>query len=108
MRIARIWSARATHENWPEYQQHFTRSVLPKLREIDGYVAVNLLKRDTGREIEITVITMWDSWEAIDSFAGADREAAVVAPRAAALLVDYERRVRHCDVALSDTASGRR
>ena len=108
MRIARIWSARATHENWPEYEQHFTRSVLPKLREIDGYLAANLLKRDNGREIEITVITMWDSWEAIDSFAGADREAAVVAPRAAALLVDYERRVRHCDVALSDTASGRR
>jgi len=108
MRIARIWSARATHENWPEYEQHFTRSVLPKLREIDGYLAANLLKRDNGREIEIAVITMWDSWEAIDSFAGADREAAVVAPRAAALLVDYERRVRHCDVALSDTASGRR
>jgi heme-degrading monooxygenase HmoA len=108
MRIARIWSARAAHENWPEYERHFTRSVLPELREIDGYVAVNLLKRDTGREIEITVITMWDSWEAIDSFAGADRDAAVVAPNAAALLVDYDRRVRHCDVALSDTASGRR
>jgi heme-degrading monooxygenase HmoA len=108
MMIARIWSARATHDNWPKYEQHFTSSVLLELREFDGYVSSNLLKRDNGREIEITVITMWDSWEAIDSFAGADREAAVVAPRAAALLIDYERRVRHCDVALSDTASGRR
>jgi heme-degrading monooxygenase HmoA len=108
MKIARIWSARATRENWPEYEQHFTRSVLPELREIDGYVSANLLQRDTGREIEITVITMWDSWEAIDSFAGADRDAAVVAPNAAALLIDYERRVRHCGVALSDTTSGRR
>ncbi len=105
MMIARIWSARATHRNWPEYEQHFTRSVLPELRDIDGYVSSSLLKRDNGREIEITVITMWDSWEAIDSFAGVDREAAVVAPNAAAILIDYDRRVRHCEVAVSDLIS---
>jgi heme-degrading monooxygenase HmoA len=108
MTIARIWSARTSRENWPEYERHFTKSVLPELRGIDGYVSSNLLKRDNGREIEITVITVWDSWEAIDSFAGADHETAVVAPSAAALLIDYDRRVRHCDVSLSDTASGRR
>src|ERR1700740_3018774 len=108
MTIARIWSARATPENWPQYEQHFTNSVLPELREIDGYFSSNLRKRHNGREIEITVITMWDSWEAIASFAGADRETAVVAPSAAALLIDYDRRVRHCDVARSDTASGQR
>jgi heme-degrading monooxygenase HmoA len=105
MMIARIWSARATHGNWPEYEQHFTRSVLPELRDIDGYVSSSLLKRDNGREIEITVITMWDSWEAIDSFAGVNREAAVVAPNAAAILIDYDRRVRHCEVAVSDPIS---
>ena len=103
--IARIWSARATHKNWPEYEQHFTHTVLPELRDIDGYVSSNLLKRDNGGETEITVITMWDSWEAIDSFAGVDREAAVVAPNAAALLIEYDRRVRHCDVAVSDLIS---
>jgi len=108
MTIARIWSARATHENWPQYEQHFTNSVLPELRKIDGYVSSNLLKRHNRREIEITVITMWDSWEAIDSFAGAECETAVVAPSAAALLSDYDRCVRHYDVARSDTASERR
>jgi len=103
--IARIWSARATHENWPEYEQHFTHTVLPELRVIDGYVSSNLLKRDNGREIEITVITMWNSWEAIDSFAPVDRDTAVVAPNAAAMLIEYDRRVRHYDVAVSDLIS---
>ena len=100
--IARIWSARATPENWPAYENHFARNVLPELRELDGYVSAKLLKREAGAEIEITVITFWDSWAAIDAFAGTDREAAVVAPNAAAVLIDYDRRVRHAEVVVSD------
>ena len=98
-----MWSARATPQNWLAYRHHFAEKVLPELREIGGYVSANLLKRDTGSHVEITVITFWDSWEAIDAFAGTDREAAVVAPSAAAFLTDYERRVRHCEVAACDT-----
>jgi heme-degrading monooxygenase HmoA len=101
--IARIWSAQATSENWPAYERHFTENVLPELCEIEGYVSANLLRRDTGAAIEITVITVWGSWEAIDAFAGADREAAVVAPSAAALLKEYDRRVKHSEVAVSNT-----
>jgi heme-degrading monooxygenase HmoA len=100
--IARIWSARAMRNNWPAYEKHFMENVLPELRAVDGYVSGNLLKRESGSQIEITVITFWDSWEAIAAFAGPDRENAVVAPNAAALLTDYDRRVRHAEVAVSD------
>jgi heme-degrading monooxygenase HmoA len=103
--IARMWSARATPQNWPAYEEHFTKNVLPELRGVDGYVSSNLLKRDAGREIEITVITFWRSLETIDAFAQPDREAAVVAPNAAALLLDFDRRVRHYDLAHSDSLS---
>jgi heme-degrading monooxygenase HmoA len=101
--IARIWCARATPDNWPAYEQHFKENVLPELRQIAGYLSANLLRREGGLQVEITVITFWDSWKAIDSFAGTDCESAVVAPNAAALLADYDRRVRHCEVAVSDT-----
>lgn len=100
--IARLWSARTTPQNWPAYEEHFTKNVLPELRGVDGYVSSNLLKHDAGGEIEITVITVWRSLEAIDAFAQPDREAAVVAPNAAALLLDFDRRVRHYDLALLD------
>jgi len=100
--IARMWSARATPQNWPAYQEHFTQNVLPELRDVDGYASSNLLKREAGAEVEITVITVWRSLEAIDAFAQPDREAAVVAPNAAALLLDYDRSVRHYDLALAD------
>jgi heme-degrading monooxygenase HmoA len=101
--IARLWSAQTTSENWPAYERHFTENVLPELRAVTGYISSHLLKRENGREIEITVVTFWRSFEAIDTFAGPDREAAVVAPNAAALLTNFDRRVRHYEVATTDT-----
>jgi heme-degrading monooxygenase HmoA len=101
--IARLWSARATPENWPAYERHFTDNVIPELRAQKGYVASNLLKREAGAEVEITVISFWHSLEAIDAFAHPDREAAVVAPQAAAFLASYDRQVRHYELAFADT-----
>jgi heme-degrading monooxygenase HmoA len=101
--IARLWSARATPENWPAYERHFTDNVIPELRAQKGYVASNLLKRQAGAEIEITVISFWRSLEEIDTFAGADCEAAVVAPQAAAFLASYDRKVLHYELAFADT-----
>jgi heme-degrading monooxygenase HmoA len=101
--IARLWSARATPENWPAYERHFTDNVIPELRALKGYVASNLLKREVDGGIEITVISFWHSLEAIDAFAGADREAAVVAPQAAAFLASYDRKVLHYQLAFADT-----
>jgi heme-degrading monooxygenase HmoA len=103
--IARLWSARTTRQNWLGYEEHFTKNVLPELRAVDGYISSNLLKRDVGDEVEFTVVTFWRSLEAIDAFAKPDREAAVVAPNAAALLLDFDRRVRHYDLALTDPPS---
>ena len=101
--IARLWSARTTPENWPAYERHFTDNVIPELRAQKGYVASNLLKRKAGADIEVTVISFWRSLEAIDAFAGADREAAVVAPQAAAFLISYDRNVLHYELAFADT-----
>jgi heme-degrading monooxygenase HmoA len=105
--IARIWTARTTPENWPAYEQHFKENVLPELRGVQGYVSSQLLKREADGEIAITVVTLWQSWSAIDAFAGADREAAVVAANAAALLTSYDRRVQHFEVALADSTASR-
>lgn len=103
--IARVWSARTTPQNWPAYERHFNQSVLPELRAISGYMGANLLKRSDAGEIEITVLTLWRSLEAIDAFAKPDREAAVVAPHAASVLTSYDRRVRHYEVAVIDGTS---
>src|SRR5215470_11654210 len=99
--IARVWSARATPENLEAYKTHLARNVFPELRSINGFVRAELLTRLVHGEVEITVTTVWTGFEAIEAFAHPDREAAVVAPEAAAMLKDYDRRVRHYEITLA-------
>jgi uncharacterized protein len=102
--ILRQWSARSTEAQLPKYLEHFSKSVLPELRRVGGFLGVSVSVRRTGKEAEIFVETKWRSLESIRAFAGADVEAAVVAPEAAALLKDFDRRVRHYEIALSASA----
>jgi heme-degrading monooxygenase HmoA len=86
MMIARLWSARTTKPQYTRYLEHFWHSVVPSLRQFDGYVSSSVLVRPSGEAVEILVTTVWKSLQAIDAFAGPDRETAVVASEAAALL----------------------
>ena len=103
--IVRIWSARTTRAQAPVYLQHFADEVLPALRKFAGYVSSSVLARPTESTVEILVLTVWQSLSAIEAFTGPDRESSVVAPQAAALLTDYDRRVRHFEVATADNLS---
>jgi hypothetical protein len=63
-----------------------------------------LLERPVAGAVEVLVITFWQSVDAIRGFAGDDLEGAVVAEAAAALLTQFDRRVRHYEVAVNDNA----
>jgi heme-degrading monooxygenase HmoA len=93
--IVRAWHATATAEGADAYREHFTRSVLPDLQRIDGYRGAYLLRRDHDRHVELQVLTLWDSLDAIGRFAGANPEHAVVEPGARAVLVTYDSTVTH-------------
>ncbi|HTQ59743.1 MAG TPA: antibiotic biosynthesis monooxygenase [Candidatus Solibacter sp.] len=100
--IARLWSARTSSALSTRYLEHFWQSVVPTLRNHSGYLSASVLVRPYRDSVEILVVTVWQSFEAIDAFAGSDRETAVVASEAASLLADYDRRVRHYEVAQMD------
>jgi heme-degrading monooxygenase HmoA len=80
---------------------------VPSLQTFHGYLSSCVLIRSHGEAVEILVTTVWQSLEAIDAFASPDRETAVVASEARALLTDYDRRVRHYEVAQMDGLSFR-
>src|SRR5271169_399293 len=87
--IARFWSAQTTHAQAPAYVEHLWTQVLPAVRTVDGYGGAMLLERATPGAVEIIVLTFWRSVDAIQKFAGADLEGAVVAEEAAALLSQF-------------------
>jgi heme-degrading monooxygenase HmoA len=100
--IARVWSARTTPAQAPAYAEHLRAHVVPALRRVAGYAGMKLLERPLPGAVEVVVITFWQSAEAVRGFAGDDPEQAVVADEAAALLTDFDRRVRHYEVLADD------
>jgi hypothetical protein len=102
--IVRHWSAHAAEAQLPKYLEHFSKNVVSELRRVSGFLGVTVSVHHGANEAEIFVETTWGSLEAIRAFAGADLEAAVVAPEAAALLTNFDRRVRHTEVAISTSA----
>lgn len=77
------------------------RSVVPELRQIDGFQGVHLLRRSSPEDVEIVVLTIWESMEAIRKFAGENPEVAVVAPAARPLFRKYDMEVQHFEIVLN-------
>jgi heme-degrading monooxygenase HmoA len=97
--IARIWKARATPQGMREYAEYLQSAVVPELGVLAGYQGVTLLEHPRDGAVDVTVITWWTSLEAIRAFAGDALETAVVHDRAAQMLIDFDRRVEHHQVA---------
>ncbi|MEU6750103.1 antibiotic biosynthesis monooxygenase [Spirillospora sp. NPDC046719] len=95
MMIARVWRATATAEGADAYREHFTASVLPTLRRLDGHRGAYLFRLDGDDLVELEVMTLWESAEAIRAFAGNDMTTAVVEPEARAVLLTYDKTVSH-------------
>lgn len=102
--IARLWSAHTTPAQAAAYADHLREQVLPTARKADGYAGAMLLEREAPEGVEILVITLWRSLDAVRGFAGADLEQAVVREEAAALLTQFDQRVRHYELVLKDEA----
>ncbi|MBI1873105.1 MAG: antibiotic biosynthesis monooxygenase [Acidobacteria bacterium] len=101
--IARVWSAQTTKELAPAYAEHVREHVLPTVRDLEGYAGAMLMNRpDASGAVEVIVITIWQSLDAIRGFAGADLESAVVSDEAKPLLTRFDRRVRHYELALKE------
>jgi len=100
--VVRFWSARTTQVWFPEYLRHFQEHVLPRLRQVQGYLEARVLTQSDGVVVQFIVETLWNSLEAVDRFAGPDREQAVVDDEALHLLTSYDRRVRHYHVEMRE------
>jgi heme-degrading monooxygenase HmoA len=96
--ILRMWKARATASQASDYIQHATNIVFPKLRAIEGYRGKYLLGRDVEDGVELVVLTLWESMEAVCRFAGPEPDKVVVEPEARAVLTSFDEYVTHFDV----------
>ena len=96
--ISRHWRGLARRDRADDYVEHLRRETLPALKELRGFVDASVLSREVAEGVEFVVVTRWTSMDAIASFAGPDPEVAVVPPKAAEMMVEFDRRARHFEV----------
>ena len=97
--IARHWRGLVKSDRVADYEMHLRSETFPALEKIPGFLGAEVLKRTVERGMEFLVITRWKSVQSIEQFAGADSEAAVVPPKAQAMMIDYDQRARHYEFA---------
>jgi uncharacterized protein len=96
--ILRLWKGRATAAKAGDYVRHASQTVFPEVQSLPGHRGAYLLRRSVGNGVEFTVLTLWDSMDAVRGFAGSDPAKAVVEPAARAALSDFDETVTHYEV----------
>ena len=97
--ISRHWKGIANPKFADRYVHHLKAETFPQLASLPGFVRATLLRRTVSTGTEFQVVTLWDSLGAIEAFAGVDVEAAVVPAAVQAMMVDYDRRAAHYEIA---------
>lgn len=97
--ISRHWRALVRQGEADRYIRHLTDETFPKLSGIPGFIRASILRRELERGTEFLITTEWDSLDAIRRFAGDDPEVAIVPATAQVMMVEYDPRARHYDVA---------
>ncbi len=98
--IGRIWHGYTTPANADVYEGLLREEIFTGIRgrKIAGFLEIQLFRRDLGPEIEFITIMWFDSMAAVRAFAGPDYEAAVVPPKARAVLARFDERSQHYEV----------
>lgn|SRR5574341_720348 len=99
--IARIWHGWTTPANADAYERLLKSTIFPGIaaKGVPGYRGIRLLRRSLpSREVEFLTLMMFDFWEAVKAFAGADYERAYVPPEARAVLARFDERSRHYEL----------
>jgi len=104
--ISRIWHGYTTTANADAYESLLKTEIFTGIqnRRIAGYRGIQLLRRKLDAEVEFITIMWFDSLEAVRTFAGDDYEAAVVPPKARAILSRFDTRSQHYEVRAELTA----
>ena len=96
--ISRQWRGLAHPNRAQDYIKHLRTETFPELRKIPGFLDASILSRPLGPGIEFLIVTRWDSIDSLAKFSGSDPEAAVVPAKAAAMMLEYDRRAKHFEV----------
>lgn len=96
--IARVWRGTTPAHKADEYLTYLEATGLKTYRATPGNQGVQVLRRIVGDEVEFVLTSLWDSLDAIRTFAGDDYERAVYYPADKDFLLAFAPTVDHFEV----------
>src|SRR4051812_470685 len=96
--IARTWTGAVQTTDADEYADYIRETGFHEYGQTPGNRGAWLLRRDRGGTTELITLSLWDSVEAIQTFAGDDIEAAVLYPEDERYLIDGASTIAHYEV----------
>lgn len=96
--IARTWRGCTRAEDATKYHEYLMETGVSAYRSTPGNRGVYVLRRSVEAGVEFLLVSLWDSLEAVQQFAGSDSEQGVFYPEDEAYLTEYDRHVKHFDV----------
>lgn len=98
--ICRVWRGWTTPENAEAYERVVRGQVIPGIesRQIQGFQAIDLMRRDLAGEVEFSTLMWFDDLDAVRALVGEDYEVSHVPDAARAVLARFDARVAHYTV----------
>lgn len=103
--IERHWKGIAKTGEADNYVRHLMTETFPAVSKLKGFVRASILTRPVEKGTEFLIVTVWESIEAIRRFAGEDVETAVVPLVVREMMVTFDGKAAHYEVA-ADYAPG--
>jgi heme-degrading monooxygenase HmoA len=72
--LIRIWRGWTRRSDADAYEKFLRTASFKGYTSIDGNQAVYMTRRELGDNTEFCVISLWNSWEAIETYAGEQAE----------------------------------
>jgi hypothetical protein len=98
--ICRMWHGWTTAENAQAYEAVVREQVIPGIEahRMPGFRHIDLIRRESGDEIEFVTLMWFDDLESIKAFVGDDYSVSHVPPPARAVLARFDQRSQHYEV----------
>lgn len=96
--LARIWRGRVPAGKSEAYLEYLHETGVKEYQATEGNQGVYILQRTEAGITEFLILTLWDSMEAIQRFAGEEVEKPVYYPEDKNFLLEFEPRVYHYEV----------
>jgi len=106
--IARLWRGRTERDRIEAYLDVVHATGVTEQRKTPGNVGSWVFWREAEGKAEVLVLSLWDSRESIEAFAGSDPGRARYYPRDDEFLLEKPEEVFHYEVAIGEGSPRRR